>query len=216
MKTSDTKDQGGSDKVLVSFDGSTEKVRAEIRNLSGSSIKLWMKRGVNAGAHVRIEVAHGFHQTGTVLYCKADETGGFTIVIDFDRTSEQHVRNEVRTANAQPATVSELGPRGKSSPYRATTVDLSRTGIGLRMSGPLPVGTLVRIVLPDSILFGEVRHCRADGSKQFRVGISIEWKMSRSDDPAGGGLQESSKVRSAACWILLLFRRLAHGLRRQG
>lgn len=213
MKTSDTKDAGGPDTVLVSFGDSTEKVPAEIRNLSGSSIKLWMKRAVNAGAHVRIEVAHGFHQTGTVLYCKADETGGFTIVIDFDRTSEQHARNGVRTAYAQLATVSELGLRGKSSPYRATTVDLSPTGIGLRMSGTLPVGTLVRIVLPDSILFGEVRHCRAEGSKQFRVGISIEWKMSRSDDPAGRGLQEYSNVRSAVSWILLRFRRLARGLR---
>jgi hypothetical protein len=216
MKTSDTKDEGGPDKVLVSFGDDTEKFPAEIRNLSGSSIKLWMKRGVNAGALVRIEVAHGFHQTGTVLYCKADETGGFTIVIDFDRTSEQQARNEVRTAYAQPATISELGLRGKSSPYRATTVDLSRTGIGLRMSRPLPVRTLVRIVLPDSIVFGEVRHCRAEGSKQFRVGISIEWKMSRSADPAGGRLQECSKVRSVTSWILLRFRRLTGGLRRQG
>src|ERR1700684_3368805 len=117
MQASSTRAEGAPSEVLVSFGDSKERFSAEIRNVSGSSIKLWMKRGVSAGARARIEVSPGFHQTGTVLYCKADETAGFTIVLDFGPDSTRQARNEVRRAYSQPATVSELGLR-KSSVHR--------------------------------------------------------------------------------------------------
>jgi len=213
MIRSHTKGEAGTpSEVLVSFGVSREKFPAEIRNVSGFSIKLWMKRGVSAGARALVEVSPGFQQGGTVLYCKADETAGFNIVIEFDRDPARPARNEIRTAYSQPATVSELGSR-RSSVHSATTVDLSRTGIGLRMADSISVGSLVRIALPDSILFGEVRYCREEGRKQFRVGILVERKISHSDDPVAGGEREYSTVRRASTRILLRFRALIRKLR---
>lgn len=214
MTRSHTRGEAGTPSgVLVSFGVSREKFPAEIQNVSGFSIKLWMKRGVSAGARALVEVSPGFQQGGTVLYCKADETAGFMVVIEFDRDSGRQARNEIRTEYSQPATVSEVGSPN-SSVHSATTVDLSRTGIGLRMGDSLPVGALVRIVLHDSILFGEVRYCREEGRKQFRVGILVERRMLHSDDPAGSSARGHSAARSASSWILLRFRALIRKMRR--
>ena len=59
-------------------------------------------------------------------------------------------------------------------PVDAWVVEVSKSGIGLVMYDPAPVRALVRIVIGDLIVKGDVRHCRprAD-NRSYAVGVSI-------------------------------------------
>jgi hypothetical protein len=168
---------GMGSEVSVWLGDSEQKFAAEIQNISSLSIKLWMRTKLDAGARVRIEVSPGFQQSGVVLYSKRDDIG-CTTVIDFDRDSARPVRTEVREAHTESATVSELGSRNPPV-LMATTIDLSASGVSLRMDQQFELGALVKIELQDWLLFAEVRNCRPDGRHKFRVGFSVEWKIPR-------------------------------------
>jgi hypothetical protein len=185
--------------IFVSFADSDAKFPAEIQNVSADAIKLWMRRKSNTGERARIEVSPGFHQSGTVLYCKPEDIGCIT-VINFDRDAGHPGRSAVRTTFVEPAQVSELGLRNAPI-LSAMTVDISEAGIALRMEKALAFGALVKIELSDSILFGEVRHCRAEGSRKFRIGLAVELKMDRAGGPRP---KTTSSMRKSIA--LLLFR----------
>jgi hypothetical protein len=163
--------------VFIRFGDSEDKYSAEIQNLSAYSIKFWMKRKSETGARVRMEFSPGFHQTGTVLYCKQQDIGCITVV-DFDKDSTRELRSEMRVAFTETALVTELGLR-KPVVLNATTIDLSASGISLRTARALRIGALVEIELRESLLFAEVRNCQRDSGTKFRVGLSIERQIAR-------------------------------------
>ena len=166
--------------IFVSFGDSEQKFSAEIENISAYSIKLWMKMRSTPGMRARIEISPGFEQSGTVLYCKREDVG-CTTVIDFDRNTARPLRAEARTAYDEPATVTELG-FSKRQGMSARTIDISDSGVSLRMDEELAVGTLVKIELKDALLFAEVRNCRSSVVSKCRIGLSVEWRIMRSEN----------------------------------
>jgi PilZ domain-containing protein len=91
-------------------------------------------------------------------------------------------RREPRYPCQDPAEVRLVPGDGSSLP--ATVLDISRSGLRLRLVVRIPKNSQVEIVLPKQvIIFGEVRYCRRSGDN-FDVGIFIQDVFYCS--PAGG------------------------------
>jgi hypothetical protein len=56
--------------------------------------------------------------------------------------------------------------------FSARVLDVSKSGMSLRLSAPIAPGTLVQIELKSVVASGEVRHCRKDG-EEYSVGIQL-------------------------------------------
>jgi hypothetical protein len=83
-----------------------------------------------------------------------------------------HLRCEQRlNATLIPVQVTGLGTLHLQTPGRA--LDVSRNGMRLGLSEPIPIGSLLRIELDDSIVFGEVRYCQ-DHQSWYSVGLFVE------------------------------------------
>jgi hypothetical protein len=81
-------------------------------------------------------------------------------------------RTERRYAVQQRAAVAVLS-YGTDQTYAATIADLSRSGIGLRISQFLVAGTEIAVQFDEVLIFGTVQHCKERGSGQFAVGAKI-------------------------------------------
>ena len=57
-------------------------------------------------------------------------------------------------------------------------VDVSKSGVGLRLSHRLSLGEWVKLEMTTAILFGEVRHCTEDGDG-LELYVEIETAISR-------------------------------------
>jgi hypothetical protein len=83
-----------------------------------------------------------------------------------------HTRCEQRlNATLIPVQVTGLGTLHIQTPGRA--LDVSRNGLRLAVPEPIPIGSLLRIELEDSIVFGEVRYCQ-DHESWHAVGLFVE------------------------------------------
>jgi len=52
--------------------------------------------------------------------------------------------------------------------------DVSKGGFGAITSNSLPLGSLVRVRIGESIVWGEVRFCRATSDKNFHIGVYVK------------------------------------------
>jgi hypothetical protein len=53
-----------------------------------------------------------------------------------------------------------------------TIVDVSRSGLQIELDEPLQPGGSVEVRLRDTIVMGEVRHCRPFSAGRYRVGMA--------------------------------------------
>ena len=83
-----------------------------------------------------------------------------------------HSRCEQRlNATLIPVQVTGLGTLHLQTPGR--TLDVSRNGLRIAVPEAIPVGSLLRVELEDSIVFGEVRYCE-DRQSWFAIGMFVE------------------------------------------
>ena|SRR5690242_8705278 len=89
--------------------------------------------------------------------------------------SSSERRFETRFKMNQPVKVTLLGESG-SEPFWGETLDVSASGLSFVTPVRLPVGSLVKLEVDDSMVLGEVRHCsqRQDRPGQFLTGINLE------------------------------------------
>lgn len=58
--------------------------------------------------------------------------------------------------------------------FSAHVLDVSKSGMRLRLSAPIAPGTLVQVELKSVVASGEVRHCRKDGDRPATAqGIAV-------------------------------------------
>ena len=82
-------------------------------------------------------------------------------------------RSEARSAVDQEATIKVLNPLETSERSSARVVEVSGTGLKLRVSDALMPGTLVQIRVGDKLLLGEVRYCNPNGAG-FLAGVRLQ------------------------------------------
>jgi len=57
--------------------------------------------------------------------------------------------------------------------FNARVLDVSKSGMRLKLSAPLAPGTLVQVELKSLVATGAVRHCRKDG-EEYSMGIQLD------------------------------------------
>lgn len=81
-------------------------------------------------------------------------------------------RSELRFGADQPATVSALGPpRGPEIPGQI--VEASKSGLRIILAVPIEAGTRIEVRWESTVLIGETRYCRQNGSARYCIGLRI-------------------------------------------
>jgi hypothetical protein len=89
-----------------------------------------------------------------------------------DKGPLQDRRKEHRYPVNQSATVTVLTGAVSSTP--ATVVDVSRSGLRIRVQCPIWTGAQIEIRTGEVVIFGEVRYCGPPTQSGYDIGIHIE------------------------------------------
>ena len=128
-----------------------------------------------------------------VVFCKADDRDGYAVGARLMPGLNGEIRRE-------PRVPVEISARVTSSDLPisipAKLVDISRSGLGLRMSRCVPVGSGAVVELPGGIAFGEVRHCTLQAKETWRIGLSLDEFISNRDraERTSCGFNESLRM----------------------
>ncbi len=91
---------------------------------------------------------------------------------DNGRSEAYEQRREPGYRRSDPAKVRVLS--GVSSSFSTIILDISRSGLRVELTGPLPRGTALEVTLPNEvIIFGEVRFCRQTAGSCYAA-VSIQ------------------------------------------
>jgi hypothetical protein len=170
--------------------GSTTSVKKSDDGSTSPEIRVILETGVEvpgeilnvsrAGMHVRFPVrfadgavlsfrVRDCTAMGQVLYCRPDGDRFFVaLTMSGDRRSEPRL-----SANEQITLV--VISAEKPGRIRGRLIDVSQSGVGLRVESSVRVGALVEVrANGGSLLYGEVRNCARAPEGGFRIGILTE------------------------------------------
>jgi len=156
----------------------SNQMTGQLRNFADGAIQVSVPEPLRDKAAVTVTFTDDCVLEGTVLYCNPQE-GAYRAGIYFSSDGETR-RKQTRYATPdEPLKISFLGSRHSS--MDGWVVDVSKSGIGLRLTTRISPGEWVKIELRSTILFGEIRHCRQDSDETFRAGVEIETVISRTN-----------------------------------
>lgn len=127
-----------------------------------------------------------------VVFCKSDDRNKYVVGARLMVGANGEIRRE-------PRIPIEIGARVTTSDlpgsFPAKVVDISRSGLGLKVPRNIAVGVGVIVELNSGIAFGEVRHCSKKTKDTWRVGLSLDEFISRRDQDkkSGSSGDESSE-----------------------
>jgi hypothetical protein len=202
--------ENGIEWVTLFSEASGVVCQALIRNATNGALKLWLQRKVVPGAAAEVTFAPGFKESGTILYCRPDGEGYSTVV---SLQSVEGPRRENRTDMSEPCVVLELGAQDAHA-MPSEVINISRSGMGLRVRNAIKSGALISIALENFIFIGEVRHCAADDRGRYRVGVSIEHQIPRAPEPVEEAVSTASETPLAAVreWSAAVAKRIMSAL----
>ena len=87
------------------------------------------------------------------------------------QATEDERRSEPRYPSEEPAVITLLV---SGEVFRASTVDVSKSGLRVRATTALGIGEKLRIRFGTVIAFGEVRWCRTVHGSNFDIGIQVD------------------------------------------
>lgn len=155
-------------------DGIRERVQAHIARVNAGFLVLSSPTTLEVGRKldliyldrpIRCEVAYcnrqpeGKYRVGAHMLEKTD--GGLRI--------ERRIKFEV---------TAKLKMSGRRSPISVHVVDISSSGLGVKLQDALEVGGLAYVEMEHGVAFGEVRHCNPMAGG-YRAGLFVEEFISR-------------------------------------
>lgn len=143
-----------------------------------------------------------------VVFCKSDERHGYIVGARLMAGLNGEIRREPRIPIEISARVTTSNMPG-SMP--AKLVDISRSGLGLRVPQNIPTGIGVIVELNSGIAFGEVRHCSKKGKDTWRVGLSLDEFISRHDQEKKSSSPSGESSESKSLPFIGLLKRLFGG-----
>jgi hypothetical protein len=96
-------------------------------------------------------------------------------------------RSEPRYSVDQPVVVTILDS-GDREPFEGTVVDLSRSGLGVRVPYPIDLGCRIEIRWSRGTVVGQVRNCHRIRPDNYRVGLKTSQAMELSEMEAQIGV----------------------------
>ena len=155
-----------------------------------------------------VEFARGCRVRGDVATCHEMGTG-YEVRILFEPHLPGHadLRAEPRfKTEDESATVAILGSHQRG-PFGANLVDISRSGLGLRLEQNLPMNSWIRVELGPAMVLGEIRHCTPEAGTGYRVGLVTDTVIfrtePRTDNAASTNRNESADSGKASLVELL-------------
>jgi hypothetical protein len=136
-----------------------------------------------------------------VVFCKADHRIGYLVGARLMAGLNGEIRREPRIPIEISARLTTSDLPGS---IPAKVVDISRSGLGLRVPRNIPVGVGVIVELHSGIAFGEVRHSSKKTKDSWRVGLSLDEFIARRDRSSKG--ENEASESSAVPFIRLLKR----------
>jgi hypothetical protein len=166
----------GPDEVKVRA-GSNEFV-GRIKNIADGAVQLLLPVALLVESNVTVVFGADCALEGTVLYCNhQDEI--FCAGIYFSQNRKRRVRDQTRHAIAEEKVEITVLREGGGVSLTGWIVDISASGLGLKLTSEVSPGAWVKITRKSAIMFGEIRHCSADPNGGFRAGLQIETSLSR-------------------------------------
>jgi hypothetical protein len=90
---------------------------------------------------------------------------------DDDEAAGRNRRREMRL-QCDPANV-VLDITGHSEPVEGQIVEVSKSGLQLRLENSVPAGQTVRVTRASMIINGQIRYCRPNDAGSFDTGVEI-------------------------------------------
>lgn len=166
-----------SERALIIIDTTPQRIYAagilgRSYNASGpSTVDAQVNRRITLGTAVRIRFDSGTCADGSVEDCGEMQDGGFRAVLRL--ASGKDRRKETRFPVSEPAQLTELHSAGPIPAFQVTTVDVSRSGLGILSPRLVLPGTRVEVAMRSARIQGLVRNARPDDTN-YRLGIAIE------------------------------------------
>jgi hypothetical protein len=137
----------------------------ELIDIREGVLRIRCERRLPDGALARISLDQ-IQISGTVLGCiPMGGDWGVSVALSFSR------RREARIPCTGQVTAGVMSVHGTRS-YEASLVDVSETGLSLRLPVPVRIATRIYVETEGEMLIGEVRHCRAAGG-DFIAGVML-------------------------------------------
>jgi hypothetical protein len=92
-------------------------------------------------------------------------------IADDDEAAGRNRRREMRL-QCDPANV-VLEVAGHSEPVEGQIVEVSKSGLQLKLETSVPAGESVRVTRASMVINGQIRYCRPNGSGSFDTGVEI-------------------------------------------
>ncbi len=82
-------------------------------------------------------------------------------------------RREARIPTDDPAMLQVISPFS-SERIVVRVIDVSKSGLQIRLDAPVDPGSTVKVRLKETILFAEIRHCRQISEREYRAGLALQ------------------------------------------
>jgi hypothetical protein len=143
-----------------------------------------------------------------VVFCKADDRDGYAVGARLLAGINGETRREPRIPIEISARLTTSDLPG-SIPARV--VDISRSGLGLKVPRNIPAGVGVIVELQSGIAFGEVRHCSKKGKESWQIGLSLDEFISHRDRVKKPGPAPSESSEASSVPFLRVLKRMFGG-----
>ena len=129
-------------------------------------------------------------------YCHPQDDGSYRVGAKILDPTDGALRAEKRI---RLDTFAELSTPKMASATAVRIIDMSSSGLGVKLSSPLAVGSLAYVELEHGVAFGEIRHCTKieDG---YRAGLFVDEFIQRevAFGPHRSGIVRGTKPSSLA------------------
>jgi hypothetical protein len=170
----------GAEPNQVRVGSGTNQMVGHVRNFSDGAIQLLVPDLLREKADVTVTFTEDCVLEGKVLYCNHQD-GAYRAGIYFEADPERRRKQSRYATPDEPVKVCFLGSRQSS--VNGWVVDISKSGVGLKLTNRISLGEWVKLEMKSAILFGEIRHCRQETDGTFRAGVEIETAISSHHGP---------------------------------
>jgi PilZ domain len=152
------------------------KTQARVLSTWREGVKLRVPESVQPGATVQIRVMDTF-AFGEIRSCQAVGPAfhiGVHIQDSFPVPRDGVLQAQRSEPRSDVRVSADLKVQGGIESHRITVLDVSRSGLRVRLGFPIPANTRVEISYGNTVVSGEVRYSRELDVDEFNIGINVD------------------------------------------
>lgn len=155
-------------------DGVRERVDAQIARVNTGFLVLRSPIALEGGRNLEVHYLER-QIVCEAVYCHPQQGGSYKVGARMLEGTDGALRVERRIRLDASATLTTPALHG---PTMVRVIDMSSSGLGVKIREPIAVGELAYVELEHGVAFGEIRHCgklvSEKGETGYRAGLFIE------------------------------------------